>query len=119
MSLFKKDFIYLLLEKGKGKEKERNVRKTYQSASSHTPPNGTWPATQACALTGIRTGNLSVCRPGLNPLSHTHQLGLVAHMSAGEIQTEGLTVSDMNVKGTVLRPLNFNYNVIFIKVIFI
>ena len=29
--------------------------------------------TQACALTGIRTGDLSVCRLALNPLSHTSQ----------------------------------------------
>ena len=34
---------------------------------------GTWPTTQACALTGNRTGELSVCRPALNPLSHNSQ----------------------------------------------
>ena len=34
---------------------------------------GTWPATQACALTGNRTGDSLVCRPALNPLSHTSQ----------------------------------------------
>ena len=34
---------------------------------------GTWPAAQACALTGIQTGNPLVCRPVLNPLSHTSQ----------------------------------------------
>ena len=27
------------------------------------PPLGTWPATQACALTGNQTGDLSFCRP--------------------------------------------------------
>ena len=32
---------------------------------------GTWPTTQACALTGNRTGDLLVHRPVLNPLSHT------------------------------------------------
>ena len=37
------------------------------------PLLGTWPATQACAMTGNRTGNLSVHRPALNPLSHTRQ----------------------------------------------
>ena len=38
------------------------------------PQQGTWPATQACALTGNRTGSLSVGRPAaLNPLSHTSQ----------------------------------------------
>ena len=34
---------------------------------------GTWPATQACALTGNRTGDPLVCKPALNPLSHTSQ----------------------------------------------
>ena len=43
--------------------------------ASHTPHwvAGTWPATQACALTGNRTGNPLVHRPVLNPLSHTSQ----------------------------------------------
>ena len=34
---------------------------------------GTWPTTQACALTGNRTGNPLVHRLALNPLSHTSQ----------------------------------------------
>ena len=33
----------------------------------------TWPRTQACALTGNRTGDFLVHRPVLNPLSHTNQ----------------------------------------------
>ena len=37
------------------------------------PPPWTWPATQACALTGNRTGNTLVHRPALNPLNHTSQ----------------------------------------------
>ena len=39
------------------------------------PQLGTWPTTQACALTGNRTGDISVCRPALNPLRHTSQGG--------------------------------------------
>ena len=35
------------------------------------PLLGTWPATQACALTGNRTGDPLLCRLALNPLSHT------------------------------------------------
>ena len=35
------------------------------------PQLGTWPATQACTLTGNRTSDISVCRLVLNPLSHT------------------------------------------------
>ena len=38
-----------------------------------SPALGTWPATQACALTGIRTSNLSVCRLALSRMSHTSQ----------------------------------------------
>ena len=34
---------------------------------------GTWPTTQACALTGSQTSDLSVCRLAHNPLSHTNQ----------------------------------------------
>ena len=34
---------------------------------------GTWPTTQACVLTGYRTWDTLVCRPALNPLSHTSQ----------------------------------------------
>ena len=35
------------------------------------PQLGTWPSTQACALTGNQNNDLSVCRPALTPLSHT------------------------------------------------
>ena len=37
------------------------------------PQLGIWPATQACAPTGNRTGDLLVHRLVLNPLSHTSQ----------------------------------------------
>ena len=37
------------------------------------PLLGTWPETQACALTGNWTGDPLVHRPALNPLSHTSQ----------------------------------------------
>ena len=40
----------------------------------HTHPQlGTWPATQACALTGNQMGDPLICRPALNPLNHTSQ----------------------------------------------
>ena len=41
--------------------------------ATHMPPLGTWPATQAGALTGNRTGNPLVPRLALNLLSHTSQ----------------------------------------------
>ena len=37
------------------------------------PLLGTWPTTQACALTGNRTSDPLVLRPALNPLSYTSQ----------------------------------------------
>ena len=41
---FKKDFLYLFLQRGEGKEKERerkiNVREKYRSVASCTPPPG-------------------------------------------------------------------------------
>ena len=52
------------------KERERNIRMWLPLVG---PLLGTWPATQACALTGNRTSDLLVCRWVLNPLSHTSQ----------------------------------------------
>ena len=37
------------------------------------PQLGTWSATQACALTGNRTGDLLTLRLALSPLNHTIQ----------------------------------------------
>ena len=48
------------------------------------PKLGTWPATQACALSGNLTGDLLVCRPALNPLSHTSQGAVFSHSVEGE-----------------------------------
>ena len=47
--LFFKDFIYLFLERGvvRDKERERNINMWLPLAH---PPLGTWPTIQACAL---------------------------------------------------------------------
>ena len=37
------------------------------------PTLGTWPTTQACAPTGNQIHDPLVCRPAINPLSHTSQ----------------------------------------------
>ena len=37
------------------------------------PQLGTWPATQACALTGNQTSDLLILRPALTLLNHTSQ----------------------------------------------
>ena len=73
-------FIYLfifILERGGGGGRKRE-RKTLTWETSigclpNTPWPGTKPATQACALTRNRTGDLSVCRMMPNQLSHTGQ----------------------------------------------
>ena len=69
---FFKDGIYLLLESAEGREKERerNINVWLPLAC---PTGGTWPATQACALTGNRTSDPLVCRRELSLLSHTSQ----------------------------------------------
>ena len=68
---------YLFLERGEGREKERerniNVWEIHWLVASCMPPLGTWPTTQACALTRNWTSDPSVCRPAPNPLSHTSQ----------------------------------------------
>ena len=37
---FFKDFIYLLLERGKGRERNINMQEIHQSVASRMPPNG-------------------------------------------------------------------------------
>ena len=68
VAIFKKDFIYLFLDKREERERNINVQLPLT-----WPPLGTLPAAQACALTGSQTSNPLVCRLVLNPLSHTSQ----------------------------------------------
>ena len=66
-------FIFLkiyFLESRREQERERNINVWLLLTR---PLLGTWPATQACALTGNWTGHPVVLRPALNPLSHTSQ----------------------------------------------
>ena len=58
---FFKDFIYLFLERGEGREKERE-RNISVWLPLMWPTLGTWPETQACALNG---------NPISNPLVHS------------------------------------------------
>ena len=44
-----KDFIYLFLERGKGRRKTGRETSVYGCLSC-IPPLGTWPVTQACVL---------------------------------------------------------------------
>ena len=61
----------------RGREGEREGEKHQSAVASHVPLLGTWPATQACALTGNGTGVPLVCRPALNPLSRISQSCIV------------------------------------------
>ena len=62
--------FYLFLERGEGREKERkrNINVWLPLAR---PLVETWPAAQACALTGHRTGDPLVHRSALHPLHHS------------------------------------------------
>ena len=69
-----KKFIYLFLERGEEREREGEKHQcAVASCVPPPPPLGTWPATQACALTGNQTGDPLVRRLALNQLSHTSQ----------------------------------------------
>ena len=67
---FLKDFIYLFLERGERKEKERE-RNINVWLPLMRPLPGTWPATQACALTGNPTGDPFGSQAGTQPTEHT------------------------------------------------
>ena len=79
--------IYLFLEREEGKEIERE-RNTDVCLLLMYPLLGTWPTTQACALTGNRTGNPLVCRPALNLLRHTNQ-GKTLFSNLGDVTMKG------------------------------
>ena len=78
--LYKKkiqDFIYLISERGEGREKERerniNVQEKHWSVASHIPTTGSPSHNPGMYPTGNRTGDLSICRMMHNPLSHNSQ----------------------------------------------
>ena len=57
-----------------GRKKERNINAWLPLMH---PQLRTWPATQACALTGNQTNDPLVHRPALNPLRHTSRGPLI------------------------------------------
>ena len=68
-------FLFLLTYRARGRERNIGVQERHCLVVSQHPQLGTWPTTQARALTGNQTSNLSVCR--LHPLSHTSQSKLL------------------------------------------
>ena len=62
--------LFVFRDRGKEEGKERNIDVCLPLTC---PPLGTWPATQACALTGNHIGKTLVHRLVLSALSHTSQ----------------------------------------------
>ena len=53
--LFKRFYLFIFRERGRGGERERNINVWLPLVR---PLLGTWPATQACALTGKESATL-------------------------------------------------------------
>ena len=70
--VFCKILFYLFLDRGKGREKERERNFKVWLPLVHLQL-GICSATQACALTGNQTRDPLVCRPVLSPLGYTSQ----------------------------------------------
>ena len=63
-------YLFIFREEGREEERKRNSNVWLLLA---TPLLGTWPATQACALTGNQTRNPLLHRPAFGLLSHSSQ----------------------------------------------
>ena len=70
-----KKILFTFRERGREEQGERNisVQEIHDGLPFVYPQMGTWPTTQACALTGNQISDLSIHRPVLNPLSHNSQ----------------------------------------------
>ena len=69
LSFLKRFYLFIFREReGREKVRERNSNVLLLLAR---PLLGSWPATQACALTGYQTGGPLVRSLVLSPLSHT------------------------------------------------
>ena len=79
--------IYLFLEKVEERKKNIDVWENHWLVASHMPPTRDLTlTTQACALTGDRNGDLSVCRTPPYPLSHTSQGNMCLKLNVTNIR---------------------------------
>ena len=69
-SFFLRLYFFTLRERARKGERDRNISVWLPLTC---PPPRTQPAAQACSLTGNRIRDPLVCRPALNPLSHSSQ----------------------------------------------
>ena len=67
---FVRFYLFIFKERGRAGDMERNINVWLPLAC---PQLGTWPSTQACAVTGNWTYNSLVHRLALNPLNHISQ----------------------------------------------
>ena len=102
-------FFFLLLERGEGKRKrERNINVWLLLTC---PLLGTWPVTQACALTGNQTSDPLVHRPELKPLSHNSQgqiiiIAVILHVvSQGQMTPRVRRAWDMSTTADFIRTI--------------
>ena len=87
-------YIYLFLESRGGRKRGREMtceRNVYWLPRTHPQPVS-WPMTQACALTGNQTSDLSIPRLGLNPLSHTSRATTLQFLIGIQIYTHFFVV---------------------------
>ena len=77
--IFLRFIYYFFFWRREGKEKERK-RNINMWLTLMRPLLGTWPAIQACALTGNQPGDPLVFRLALNPLSHTSQGNIIFYL---------------------------------------
>ena len=89
-SLFSKRF-FIFRERGREGEREGNV---HVWLPLKHPLLGTWPTTQACALTRNRTSNPLILRLALSPLSHTSQgINMLLERLSGKVKVNCLLFS--------------------------
>ena len=80
-------YLFTFLERKEGRERERE--RNMNVYTSQAPPLGTWPANQACALTGNRTRDPLVHRAAPTSLYQEAQRVSLAGQPCGQLKLCG------------------------------